>query len=125
MDIIHRDQVPIVELPGRRIQTVAGKGAVSASARMTMGFSHYSDESGPMQPHQHAEEICYVLESANGWVERGESPEHLAQPTSLSPGMTLHIPALGWHVFRWLPGGHLDIIFFYGQVDHIRPEDDQ
>ena len=25
-------------------------------------------------------------------------------------------------VFEFKPGGHVDIIFFYGQVDQIRPE---
>ncbi len=123
MNIIRRDQIPITNLAGRKVQTVAGKGAFSPSAKMTMGFARYSDESGPMQPHQHAEEIVYVLSSREAWVEKGESPASTGEPVSLEPGMTLHIPPLEWHVFHWKPGGHLDIIFFYGQVDNIRPED--
>jgi len=122
MQIIRREQIPVVELPGRRIQTVTGKGTFSPSTKMTMGFAHYSDQSGPMEPHQHAEEICYVLSAAESWVEQGEAPDRFGEPLPLTPGMTLHIPPLEWHVFRWKPGGHLDIIFFYGQVDHIRPE---
>jgi len=123
MNIIKRGQIPSLDLPGRKIQTVAGKGAFSPSKKMTMGFARYSDESGPMEPHQHAEEICYVLSAKDCWVESGDSPDRLGEPTRLEAGLTMHIPPLEWHVFRWKPGGHLDILFFYGQVDHIRPED--
>ena len=123
MNILTRLQVPVLELPGRKIQTLVGKGAFSPSAKMTMGFAHYSDLSGPMEPHQHAEEICFVLSAQASWVDFGETPEQLNRSHPLEPGMTLHIPPLEWHVFRWQAGGHLDILFFYGQVDHIRPED--
>ena len=123
MHIIKREHIPTTNLPGRKIQTVTGKGAFSPSVKMTMGFAHYSDESGPMEPHQHAEEICYVLSAKDSWVERGDAPERLGDPFPLEAGLTLHISPLEWHVFRWKPAGHLDIIFFYGQVDHIRPED--
>ena len=88
-----------------------------------MGFARYSDESGPMVPHQHAEEICFVLDAKESWVERGDAPDHLGEPFQLKAGMTLHIPAFEWHVFRWNPGGFLDILFFYGQVENIRPEE--
>ncbi len=123
MNIIQRDQIPITQLPGRKIQTIAGKGAFSPSAKMTMGFAHYSDESGPMQPHQHAEEIVYVLSAQDCWVQKGDDSARLGEPIPIQAGLTLHIPPLEWHVFRWKPGGHLDILFFYGQVDHIRPEE--
>jgi hypothetical protein len=123
MKLIKRGQIPALELPGRKIQTVAGKGAFSPSTKMTMGFARYSDESGPMEPHQHAEEICYVLSAQDSWVEMGDSPDRLGEPVPLEAGVTLHIPTLEWHVFRWKPGGHLELLFFYGQVDHIRPED--
>jgi hypothetical protein len=123
MQVIKRQQVPVVELPGRKIQTVTGKGAFSPSTKMTMGFAHYSDEGGQMEPHQHAEEICYVLSARESWVEKGDSPDQLGDLVPLEAGMTLHIPTLEWHVFRWNPSGHLDILFFYGQVDNIRPED--
>ncbi len=123
MNIIKREEIPITHLPGRKIQTVAGKGAFSPSAKMTMGFAHYSDESGPMQPHQHAEEIVYVLDAQDAWVEKGDDPNRLSEPIPIQAGLTLHIPPLEWHVFRWKPGGRLDILFFYGQVDHIRPEE--
>jgi hypothetical protein len=37
--------------------------------------------------------------------------------------MILHIPPLEWHVFEYDKGGYLDLVFIYGQVDQIRPED--
>jgi len=123
MQIVKRGQIPTANLPGRVIQTVVGKGAFSPSSKMTMGFAHYSDESGPMEPHQHAEEICHVLSARDSWIECGDLPDQLGEVVPIEAGMTLHIPSLEWHVFRWKPGGHLDILFFYGQVDHIRPED--
>ena len=123
MKLIKRDEIQKEILPGRAIQKVIGKDGASKSEKMTMGFAYYSDESGPMEPHHHAEEIVYILSSENGWVRRGESPEMLGDPVMLEPGMTLHFPPLEWHVFEFEPGGHVDIIFFYGQVDNIRPEE--
>ena len=123
MQIIKRQQIPTTSLPGRIIQKAVGKDSFSPSMKMTMGFAHYADESGPMEPHQHAEEICYVLSARDSWVEKGDAPDHLGGPVPLEAGMTLHIPLLEWHVFRWKAGGHLDILFFYGQVDNIRPEE--
>jgi hypothetical protein len=123
MHVIQQSQIPIVELPGRKIQTAVGKGAFSPSLKMTMGFARYSDDSGPMTPHQHAEEICYVLSARDSWVETLSDPDQPGEPLPLEPGMVLHIPPLEWHVFRWKKAGSLDILFFYGQVDHIRPED--
>jgi len=123
MHVIKRQQIPVTELQGRKIQTIAGKGALSPSTKMTMGFAQFSDESGPTEVHQHAEEICYVLSAKDSWIETGNAPDRLGNPIPIEAGMTLHIPPLEWHVFRWKPGGHLDMLFFYGQVDNIRPEE--
>jgi len=123
MQVIKRQQIHATKLPGRMIQTVAGKGAFSPSTKMTMGFAHFSDDSGPTEVHQHAEEICYVLSAKDCWIEAGNTPDRLGNPISIEVGMTLHIPPLEWHVFRWKLGGYLDILFFYGQVDNIRPEE--
>ena len=41
----------------------------------------------------------------------------------LEPGMTLYFDELEWHVFGYDLGGYVDIIFFYGQVNNIRPEE--
>lgn len=123
MNIIHREQLKTEMLPGRAIQKAVGKDSYSSSGRMTMGFAHYSIESGPMEPHQHAEEIVYIIGSENGWVRFGDSLDLLGQRVPLQSGMTLHIPSLQWHVFEYDSGGFVDIIFFYGQVDQIRPEE--
>lgn len=123
MQIITRSQVEAIRLPGRKVQTVVGKDAFSKSGRMTMGFATYSEESGPMEPHNHAEEICYILSSQSGFLRKGPEKDRLDEKIPLEPGMTLHIPPLEWHVFEFEPGGHVDIIFFYGQVENIRPEE--
>ena len=54
---------------------------------------------------------------------KGMRLRNLVIPITLEAGMTLHFPPLEWHVFEFKPGGHVDIIFFYGQVDQIRPEE--
>jgi len=117
MDLVVRSDVPKKPLPGRVIQLVTGaSGAVSPSEVITMGFARYSEESGPMSPHHHVEEIVYILESKEGYVRHGgfgAEPTELGQRIVLKPGMTLHFPANEWHVFEFEPGGHVDIIFFY------------
>jgi len=123
MKLIQRDELQKEFLPGRTIQKAVGKDAPSRSRRMTMGFAHYSEQSGPMEPHHHAEEIVHILSSKNGWVRLGVNPDLLSEPIPLTTGMTLHFPPLEWHVFEFSSGGHVDIIFFYGQVDNIRPEE--
>ena len=123
MKLIKREDLQKEFLPGRIIQKAVGKDAVSSSSRMTMGFAHYSDQSGPMEPHHHAEEIVYILSAKDGWMRMGDSPDQLGHPIELATGITLHFPPLEWHVFEFKPGGHVDIIFFYGQVDNIRPEE--
>jgi hypothetical protein len=123
MNIIVRDTLQSHLLPGRIIQKAVGRDATSSSERMTMGFARYSEESGPMEPHHHAEEIVYVISARDGWVLYGPTQDDLPHRVPLSNGLALHIPALEWHVFEYGPGGHLDIIFIYGQVDNIRPEE--
>jgi len=123
MEIIVRENLEKESLPGRIIQKAVGKDGASLSGKMTMGFARYSEESGPMDPHQHAEEIVYILGAENGWVRKGTEKGNLGAPLPLEAGMILHFPPLEWHVFEFDPGGHVDIIFFYGQVDKIRPEE--
>ena len=76
-----------------------------------------------MEPHHHAEEVIYVLSSQNGYVRTGSHPDRLGEQVPLESGLTLHFPELEWHVFEFESGGHVDIIFIYGQVDNIRPEE--
>jgi hypothetical protein len=123
MRVIRRDDLPEEKLPGRAIQKAVGKDALSKSEKMTMGFGHYSARTGPMEPHRHAEEIVYIVSAKKAWVRHGPAKEEMGGQVPLSAGMTLHFPELEWHVFEYGKGGHLDIIFFYGQVDNIRPEE--
>ena len=123
MLILERESLTRHHLPGRVIQKAVGKDSASTSGKMTMGFARYSAASGPMEPHQHAEEIVYIVDAKAGWVRAGSEKDELGQPIPLEPGTTLHIPELEWHVFEYGEGGHVDIIFFYGQVDNIRPEE--
>ena len=110
-------------LPGRGVRRFVGRKSSLESEEMTVGTALYADEFGPMEPHNHAEETVYVLESDRAWVRWGSSPEDLPNRIDLEPGVVINTPALEWHVFEWEPGGHLEILFIYGQVDNIRPED--
>jgi len=123
MELIKREDLQNEMLPGRKIQKAVGKDAFSKSEKMTMGFARYSVESGPMEPHHHAEEIVHIISAKDGWVRYGEELENLDSKIVLKAGMTLHFPPLEWHVFEFGSGGHVDIIYFYGQVDNIRPEE--
>jgi hypothetical protein len=118
-----RNVLPRHPLPGRVIQKAVGKDGASSSSRMTMGFAHYSAASGPMEPHHHAEEIVYILEARDGWWRHGPAKNDLSNRVELTAGMILHIPSLEWHVFEFDAGGAIDVMFFYGQVDNIRPEE--
>lgn len=123
MKFLKREALKKECLPGRVIQKAVGKDGASTSGKITMGFARYSEESGPMEPHHHAEEVIYVLSAQKGYVRYGPSPKDLGERIVLEEGMTLHFPHLEWHVFEYEPDGHLEIIFIYGQVDHIRPEE--
>ncbi|WP_256364494.1 hypothetical protein [Paenibacillus sp. 32O-W] len=37
--------------------------------------------------------------------------------------MILHFPELEWYVFEYDEVGYVDIVFIYGQVTRIRPEE--
>jgi mannose-6-phosphate isomerase-like protein (cupin superfamily) len=123
MKIIKRNDLGKEFLPGRAIQKAVGRDSYSSSNKMTMGFANYSKENGLMEPHHHAEEIVFIVGSKDGWVRYGGDSVNLGEPIMLSTGMILHIPALEWHMFEFSEGGYVDIIFFYGQVDKIRPEE--
>jgi len=123
MQRIKREDLEEVHLPGRVVQKAVGKDAASLSKRMTMGFARYSEESGPMEPHRHAEEIVYILSARNSWVRHGRRADRLGPAIPLEAGMILHFSELEWHVFELGEGGQVDLIFFYGRVDNIRPEE--
>jgi hypothetical protein len=121
MDLVLREDLKKEMLPGRVIQNAVGKGKASRSSKMTVGFAHYSEESGPMQPHQHAEEVVHVIDAKDGYVRYGPAPDKLGPRIPLKAGMILHTPELEWHVFEYDKGGYVNILFFYAQVDNIFP----
>jgi hypothetical protein len=123
MNVLTREGMEVIPLPGRTIQKAVGKDSLIVSYKMTMGFGYYSSASGPMEPHQHAEEICYILDAKNSWVRYGALGDGLKDKFDLLPGMILHIPEMELHVFEFSDDGYVDLIFFYGQVDGIRPEE--
>ncbi|MDA8217397.1 MAG: hypothetical protein M0Z94_07235 [Dehalococcoidales bacterium] len=123
MDLIVRESLPEERLPGRTVQKAVGKDAASKSGRMTMGFARYSAESGRMEPHRHAEETIYVVGAHDASVRFGPAQDQLGKPVPLHTGTTLHFGELEWHVFEYGEEGFVDVIFFYGQVDNIRPEE--
>jgi hypothetical protein len=123
MDLIRRDDVPAKRLPGRVIQSVLGKDAFVPSGKMTVGFARYAAESGLMEPHQHAEETLFVVAARDGWVRSGEAPDRLGPKVPLDAGVVLHFPELEWHQFGFGGDGFVDVLFCYGQVENIRPED--
>lgn len=123
MKIFNKLTIPVEVLQGRSIQKAIGKDALSISKKITMGFARYSPELGPMEPHQHAEEVMYILDAELAWVRWGNHRESLKSKMTLEKGMVLHIPELEWHVFECEKDGYIEAIFFYGQVDNIRPEE--
>lgn len=123
MEFTPRKDISWVSLPGRSIQRIVGRDAPMASDRMTVGFARYSDESGPMQAHRHAEETVVVLDARDAQVRYGANPEDLSQAIPLEPGLVLHFAELEWHVFTWGNRGYADCLVIYGQVDNIRPEE--
>jgi hypothetical protein len=118
-----RADTPIDALPGRGLRRFVGRDSAIASEEMTVGTALYADEFGPMGPHNHAEETVYVLEADRAWVRWGPSAGDLPNRIDLQAGVVINTPALEWHVFEWEPGGHVELLFIYGQVDNIRPED--
>jgi hypothetical protein len=122
MRLIRREDLEEFQLPGRIIQRAVGKDGFSRSTRMTVGFARHSGTTGH-EPHHHAEEFVYILSARNSRVRYGPSVDRLGSPLAVEGGMMLHFPDLEWHVFDVGHEGYVDALFFYGQVDNIRPED--
>ena len=95
MTIISKDNLPAVRLPGRVIYKAVGKDGESKSTNMSVGFGHYSAESGIMEPHRHAEESVFIVASQKGIVRYGGEKDSLLHSQPLEPGMLLHIPENG------------------------------
>ena len=122
MKFVEKADIPTKQLPARVLQNAVGVDASIPSSKMSVGFARYSAESGPMEPHRHAEETVIVLESVSGRVRYGSAPDNLEHHVKLEKDMVLHFDELEWHVFEYEEGGEIEIIFIYGQVDNIRPE---
>jgi len=123
MRTTRRLDTPVDPLPGRGIRRFVGRNSAFDSEEMTVGTALYADEFGPMEPHNHAEETVYILDADRAWVRWGASPDDLSNRIDLEAGVVINTPSLEWHVFEWEPGGHIELLFIYGQVDNIRPED--
>lgn len=126
MQLIKRDDMERLTLPGRTIQKAVGKDGLVRSGKMTVGFATYSPATGPMpEPHQHAEETVYIASAKNGWVRFGPAKDQMGEPVAVETGQILHFPEMEWHIFEFADDGHVDAMFIYGQVDNIRPEEMQ
>lgn len=123
MRVVQREDIDPDHLPGRVIQRVIGRNSASASDKMTVSFARYAPESGPMEPHQHAEETVYIIDARDGWVRKGPAKDDLNEKVMLRKDTVLHFDELEWHVFEYGAGGFIDALCIYGQVDNIRPEE--
>ena len=77
MQIIRKSEIPVNPLPGRGVRTAVGKGAPSESTRMTLGWTRYSAEYGPMEPHHHAEETIIVTAAKDAYMRFGPEKDPL------------------------------------------------
>lgn len=125
MDFVKRDDIARNCLPGRVVQNAVGHNSAVLSEKMTVSFCHYSAESGPMEPHNHAEESVVVLSCRDAYVKWGSGKDSLEHTVELHEGDLMHFPPLEWHVFGYKDGGYLDALCIYGQVTNIRPEEIQ
>ena len=125
MDFKKRVEIGENRLPGRVVQNAVGRSSAVASEKMTVSYCTYSAESGPMAPHNHAEETVVVLDCKDAYVKYGSGPDSLEHMVRLEKGDLMHFPELEWHVFGYDEGGFLDALCIYGQVTNIRPEEIQ
>ena len=94
MDVLRRPGLDPVKLSGRTLQKAVGgpgEGKVTSS-KMTVGFARYSAESGPMEPHQHAEETIYVVDARDGYIRPGKAADRIGDRVQLAAGMILEVP---------------------------------
>lgn len=123
MRIVEREDIKKDMLPGRILAKTVGKDSAIDSKKMTVSYVTYSPVSGPLEPHNHAEETVVILDCKNGWVRRGPSKENLNEKYMLQKGTVIYFDELEWHVFGYGEDGYIDALCIYGQVDHIRPEE--
>ena len=78
-----------------------------------------------MEPHYRPGEIVYIISSEKRRGRIGSQIDNLGDAIPLEAGMTLYFPPLERRVFEFESGGHVNIIFFYGQVYNIHPEENK
>lgn len=122
MHIFNLDEIPTTNLKGRTLRNAVGANAYSPSRKMTVTYAKYSHASGPMDPHQHAEETVYIMKSVKGYFAYGDAANNLTHEIPLHPGMVLHVGEGEWHVFKYVDDGEIEALCIYGQVDNLRPE---
>ena len=110
MDFKRRNEIGENRLPGRVVQNGVGRNSAVASEKMTVSYCTYSAESGPMAPHNHAEETVVVLDCKDAYVKYGSGPDSLEHTVRLEKGDLMHFPELEWHVFGYDEGGFLDAL---------------
>ena len=113
----------ITALPGRGIRKCVGLDGAIKSDQMSFGRTLFSPQYGAMEPHCHAEETIYVLDTIGGRVRFGATKDCADGNVMLKADMVLHFAPMEWHVFEFDDNeGYSDILFFYAQVDNLRPE---
>ena len=110
MRVLQRDEVKREMLPGRVLQRAVGKKSASPSRKMTVSFCRYAAESGPMEPHQHAEETVVIIDAVDGWIRKGPTKDRLTEKVTVRKGTILHFDELEWHVFEYGEGGFIDAV---------------
>jgi quercetin dioxygenase-like cupin family protein len=123
MEIIKKELISKDNLPGRQLQRAVGENSAFLSDQMTVGFARYSEDSGIMSPHNHAEETVIIFDVKDGSIEWGATENNLSNKANLEKGDVIHIPENEWHVFKYKPGGYVEIVFIYGSTKNLRPED--
>jgi hypothetical protein len=111
VDIIDRGDLELQKLKGFTEQKAVGPGGLVDSSRFQAGFQRYSGETGQMEAQQLGEEIIYVVDSKDGWVQSGPSPDQLEARITAQAGWLLHCHAGEWTRFGYDPDGYLDILY--------------
>lgn len=127
MDFIKKEELPQKVIPGRKVWTAFGVGGLFESNSMTFGYGRFSPEYGTAEPHNHSEELVYVVDCNTAYVRFGSSKNNLGEKIYLHSGETVHFQNLEWHVLGYddTKNGFLDVVYFYPTAKNIRPEDNK
>ncbi len=121
MKIIKNGEAPTQKLPGRYATRIVGKTEDYYYHSDTLHFGHclYDESVGPMTPHAHAEECMYILSCKDACILSGPARDDMPECAELAPGMVISMPAGEWHVFRYKEGGHVEILYCYGDKTEL------